>query len=319
MRLLIAFYVFVLLTIVLLIFFRVVLQKPNVKKRFSNYVEEEALQGEVFSGGNLSLASTLFKKYSAFFESMRFAKKMDRLLYQANLPLRGSEFLVINAGIAVAMALLGLIFSKMNIIFSIAAGVLGWIIPQLFVKRRVTLRMKKFGEQLGDALILAANSLRSGCSFAQAVDLVAKEMPAPISEEFEQVVKELNLGVSVETAFESFSKRIESEDLDLVITAFLIQRQVGGNLAELLDKISATIKGRTKMRGRIKTLTAQGRLSGMIIGLLPVFLAGFLFVANPGYMMELFNPGPGRMALVAGVIGEIIGTFWINKIVNIEM
>jgi tight adherence protein B len=153
----------------------------------------------------------------------------------------------------------------------------------------------------------------------QAVDVASKELPPPISLEFKQLLKEVNLGVNAETALESLSGRVQSEDMRLVMLAVLIQRQIGGNLSEILDNISDTIRARIKLKGEISVLTAQGKISGLIICLLPIALGFALFVINPNYIIVLFTEPLGMMMLGASVIMQLIGIFFIRKIIRIEV
>ena len=179
--------------------------------------------------------------------------------------------------------------------------------------------MKLFNRQLGDALIIIANSLRTGYSFMQAMDMVAREMKPPISSEFSRTVKEMNLGTTTEIALGNMAKRIDSEDLDLVFTAVLIQRQVGGNLSEVLDNIARTIRERVRIRGEIRTLTAQGRMSGLIVGLLPVAMGFVIYLLNPEYIRVLFSHPIGRLMLIAATVSQVIGIILIRRIVDIEI
>jgi len=197
--------------------------------------------------------------------------------------------------------------------------VAGYLIPRIAVKRAKLKRLKKFNEQIGDALIVMSNSLRAGFSFIQAMEMVAKEMPPPISDEFSRTLREMNLGTPTEEALNGISNRIESDDLDLVMTAVMIQRQVGGNLAEVLDSISHTIRERIKIKGEIKTLTAQGRISGMVVGFLPIAIGLILAVINPAYIGKLFNTSIGLGLLFAGGTSQLIGIALIKKTVEIKI
>ena len=184
---------------------------------------------------------------------------------------------------------------------------------------KIKKRIKGLNEQLGDAIVMISNSLKTGYSFFQAIDMVAGEMTGPISEEFSILQKEINLGLSTDKALENLSARVSSDDLELVITAVLIQRQVGGNLAEVLDNISATIRDRVRIKGEIKTVTAQGRMSGWVISLLPAGLCLLIYVINPQYMAVLFTRPLGIMMLVISVFMELLGIFFISRIVKIEI
>jgi tight adherence protein B len=198
-------------------------------------------------------------------------------------------------------------------------AIVGYMIPILLLHAKIERRTKAFNDQLGDTLILIANSLRTGYSFMQALEMVAREMPQPISIEFGRTLREMNLGVTTEDALNNLAKRINSDDLDLVITAVLIQRQVGGNLAEILDNIAVTIRERVKIKGEIKTMTAQGRISGMIIGIMPIGLGAIIYSINPEYIKILFTAPLGKMMLLGAVISEFFGILLIRKIVNIEV
>jgi tight adherence protein B len=195
---------------------------------------------------------------------------------------------------------------------------LGYLAPQVYLDLRIRKRGKAFDAQLGDALILAANSLRTGYSFLQAVEMVSREMRPPLSTEFARMLREMNLGVTTEDAMRNMTKRVDSSDLDLALTAVLIQRQVGGNLAEVLDGIAATIRERFKLKGDIKTLTAQGRVSGLIISFLPIALAVVIFLMNPPYINVVRAP-LGRMMLVSSAVGMVAGFIWVRRIVNIDL
>ena len=189
---------------------------------------------------------------------------------------------------------------------------------KLIVKRKISLRRKKFNSQIADALVLIASSLRSGYSFMQAIEMVSREMQPPISEEFYRVLREINLGVTTDEAMNHMAERINSVDLDLVVTAVLIQRQIGGNLTEILDNIANTIRERVKIAGHIRTLTAQGRMSGVIISLLPIALGAVITLLSPGYIMPLFTQPIGQGMIIAAVISEFIGIMLIRNIVNIK-
>ena len=174
--------------------------------------------------------------------------------------------------------------------------------------------------------MLIANALRAGSSFLQAIELVVREARPPISVEFGRVIREVNLGLPFETALENMVRRVRSDDLELMATAISIQHTVGGNLAEILDSIAFTIRERIRIKGEIRTLTAQQRLSGYVVGFLPISLAGFLFVAAPGFMAPMFANPPAILGLPAGVVVLCFGGFmmfmgfmFIRKIVDIEV
>lgn len=271
------------------------------------------------NGKPLSGVRGIIRRLSKYFESPQWAKLLEHKLIQAGLPLRGSEFVVICTGAALIAALLLFLVSGGHISSALYGGVLGAGLPMLALKIKAQRRLKQFNAQLGDALILIANSLRTGYSFLQAIEMVSREMPQPISMEFGRLLKEMNLGVIAEDALNNMAKRMNSDDLDLVITAVVIQRQVGGNLAEILDNISNTIRERVKIKGEIKTLTAQGRVSGIIISLLPICVGVLIYMMNPEYIRMLFTHPAGKIMLTGAIVSQIIGIALIRKVVNIEV
>lgn len=197
--------------------------------------------------------------------------------------------------------------------------ILGWVTPPFLLKRSIARRQKEFVNQLPDALAIIANAMRSGYSFLQAMDVVSREMPDPISKEFALVLREARVNIPIEEALTHMVQRIPSPDLDLVVTAVLIQRQVGGNLSEVLDRIGGTVKDRIRLQGEVRTLTSQGRLSGWIVSLLPVVLGLGMQAMMPGIMDPLFKHPLGIAMLVVAVIMQGIGIMTIRNLVNMEV
>ena len=177
-----------------------------------------------------------------------------------------------------------------------SAASIGFFLPRFWLNRRKSGRLGAFNKQLPDTITLIANALRAGSSFLQAIELVVRESRPPISTEFGRVIREVNLGLPFDQALENMVRRVRSDDLELMATAISIQHQVGGNLAEILDSIAFTIRERVRIKGEIRTLTAQQRLSGYVVGFLPIGLAGFLFVAAPGFMEPMFATRPRSSA-----------------------
>jgi tight adherence protein B len=249
-----------------------------------------------------------------------YKKKVQAELTRAHLLLKAEEF------IALGFILFCLAFSFTILVRGITTwplalimGILGWYLPTLVLKSKVKKRIKVLNEQLSDALTMMSNSLKAGYSFFQAVDMVVTELTGPISEEFTVLQKEINLGQNTEKALENMAARIQSEDLDLVVTAFIIQRQVGGNLAEVLDNITSTIRDRVKIKGDIKALTAQGRMSGWVISLLPLVLYFGIYMINPQMMSLLYKRPLGIAMIIGAAVMECIGIMFISKIVHIEI
>jgi tight adherence protein B len=242
-------------------------------------------------------------------------------LAKADLKLRTSEYLGIQIGLTVVLFLIG--FIRFGGIYglpqALIMGVAGYFIPGFFVKFRQRRRLKAFNNQLGDTLLLLSNALKAGYSFAQAIDTVSKNASAPISEEFARCVREMNLGGSVEESLGHMVKRIESDDLDLMVTAVAIHRTVGGNLAEILDNIAFTIRERVRIKGQISTLTASARSSGQLITSLPIVLAIFMYFATPTYFKPMTENPVGWIIMGAAVVMIIAGNFVMGRVTAIEV
>lgn len=297
----------------------------TISSRIEQYVEKGTAEKSLPSAQTVSHVSPKslgwrmhIRHMSKHFETLQWFRLIEHKLIQAGLPIRGAEFMAICLGVAVMYATIFLVFSG-SIRLCLIGGAAGFGMPVLILNLKINKRRKAFNDQLGDTIILIANALRTGYSFMQAIEMVSREMAKPISEEFARVLKEMNLGVTTEEALNNMAKRVNSEDLDLVITAVLIQRQVGGNLAVVLDSIANTIRERIKIKGQIKTLTAQGKISGLIIGLLPVVIGSAIYLLNPEYMSILFVHPMGKMALAGGVVSQFIGMMVIRKIINIDI
>lgn len=246
------------------------------------------------------------------------AKGLEIKMQQAGFPLLGSEFLALVGVAVLALGILGMMLT-MEGLYAIIFGILAGLGCFLYLNIRISNRQKEFSNQLGDVLIMMSNAMRSGFSFMQSMDLIAMEMKPPVSVEFFKTIAEIRLGADTETALLNMGKRVQSLDLDLVITAVLIQRQVGGNLAQILDTIAETINERIKMKREIKTLTAQGRLSGWVLAALPLAIAVFASIVSPGYMRPLIDEPIGRIMFASAAISELIGFLLISKIVNIDV
>jgi tight adherence protein B len=203
----------------------------------------------------------------------------------------------------------------------IIGGLVGFFLPRLYVKRQQAIRLNKFNDQLGDMLNLMVNGLRAGYSTMQAMEAVSKELPTPISDEFRRVVQEMQIGITMEKALDNLLRRIPSEDLDFVVTAINVQREVGGNLSEILDTISFTIRERVRIKGEIRVMTAQVRTSGLVLALIPMFLAIALWFISPDYIGGFFSRGPFCGWLAVGTIVGMIasGYFVMMKIADIEV
>ena len=256
--------------------------------------------------------SAVMAGLSSVIERQGATERLATEIARADLKLRPAEFVALwiaSPFVFVAASLvLSVIFSALGHPLALAVMfVIGLFFPRFYLRRRQGKRLKLFADQLPDTITLLANSLRAGSSFLQGLELVTREGRPPISEEFERVVREMSLGVALQPALNNMVRRLDSEDLELMVTAINIQSQVGGNLATVLDSIAYTIRERIRIIGEINTLTAMQRYSGYVITLLPVGLAGILFIISPDYIGRMFANPPEIMGLPAGVIFLIIG------------
>ena len=258
-----------------------------------------------------------FATLSGDVQDKRFSSKVQRDLARADLRLRVAEYYYIRVGLSLGLAAVLLLLRDP---LSAAVGaLLGYFLPRMWVGRRIGSRLNAFNKQLPDTITLLSNSLRAGSSFLQSIELVSRESPAPMGPEMGRVVREVNLGLSMEEALSNLVRRIKSDDLDLMVTAIGVQQQVGGNLAEILDTIAFTIRERVRIKGEIRTLTAQGRYSGYLVAFLPIAIMVTLNFINPEFMQPLFTELIGQILLVCGAIMMLIGFFAIQKITDIKV
>ncbi|GAB3057328.1 type II secretion system F family protein [Salinicoccus sesuvii] len=206
-----------------------------------------------------------------------------------------------------------------NFVLSLLSAIFGYILPSILVKRKKSRRIKAFNEALPGMITSISGSLRAGFSLLQSLQMVEEESYSPMKEEVQDVLKALQYGTRLEDALIDWKKRMPSPELDMLVESILIQREVGGNLVYLLDKILETIRERTRLKNQIRTLTAQGKLSGLIIGLLPIGVGTLIYVINPEYMGLLFTESIGRMLLIGAAVSQVIGFIFIRKMTIIEV
>ena len=204
------------------------------------------------------------------------------------------------------------------ILAAVLLGAVAYWGPEIFIIFLRHRRRAAFSEQLVDGLVLMANGLRSGFTLQQSVDMLIEEMPAPLSQEFELVRREYRVGVDLDVALRNCVSRTKDEDLDLVVTAIQITRQLGGNLAEVFDRIVAMVRDRKILAGKADALTSEGKLQAVVVGLLPY---GFLFAmikVNPELMRLMWTTLPGFIALLLVIILDVVGYLWVRKVANVE-
>ena len=243
--------------------------------------------------------------------------RIQVMMLQANLRWELRTFLLVASLSGLVLAGLGL--AKWGGWGALAGGGLGLIIPYKILARRRKRRLKKFEKQLPDALDLLARGLRAGHAFPTGLQQVAKEMADPLGTEFLQTFTEFNHGLDMNTALLNLCHRIDLRDLSFFTTAVLIQRETGGNLTEILEKISILIRERFKLRDQINALTSEGRLSGLVLLILPPVLAGLLTMINPGYISQLIRHPTGRIMCGVALGFQLLGMWCIHKIVNIKV
>ncbi len=238
-------------------------------------------------------------------------------LKQANIPLHAEEYFLVKWLFTGLISVSIYMITGDFVIASVAFAML-LIGPRLIIKSRISKEVKKFDDQLNDGIVLISNSLKAGYSFLQALAVVAEESTDPLSRVIRALLKELSLGMSMEDGLENMVSRMPSEDLKLVVNAILIQKDIGGNLSEILENIGETIRERQKIKNEVKTLTAQGKLSGGIVMALPIFLGMVIFMFNREYMMILFNLLLGRLLLGFALVSQLLGWLMIRKIIRVD-
>jgi tight adherence protein B len=308
----------------------------DVNDRLARYASGKPEKEAESSGSGGSFADALqssaaLMQLNKVVEQRDFGANLAREIARADLKLKVSEYLFMWAGVTVGLPIVMLVLSIVtpglgNPVVLLMGGFLGFMLPRFWLGRRKSGRMGAFNKQLPDTITLLANALRAGSSFLQAVEMVVRESRPPISTEFSRVIREVNLGLAFDDALENMVRRVRSDDLELMATAIAIQHNVGGNLAEILDSIAFTIRERIRIKGEIATLTAQQKLSGYVVGFLPIGLAGFLFIAAPKFMEPMFDNRisflglpMGMFILMLGGFAMFLGFMFIRKIVDIEV
>jgi len=281
--------------------------------------------------GDILSQSVALARLNKVVEQRDFGANLARDIARADLKLKPGEFIALWAGSIVGVPalfyVLGVVLSPLKTSLALVIGAcIGAYLPRMWLNRRRASRLNAFNKQLPDTITLIANALRAGSSFLQAIEMVVREARPPISTEFARVVREVNLGLAFDVALDNMVRRVRSDDMELMATAITIQHQVGGNLAEILDSIAFTIRERVRIKGEIRTLTAQQRMSGYVVALLPIILVAFLMVAEPKFMEPMFWNPPAFLGLPLGVamlaVGGtlmLVGFLLIQRIVAIEV
>lgn len=244
--------------------------------------------------------------------------ELTNYIASSGLKLTALEFIYFWIGVTTFPMLIIVTFGG-NIITAIAVGFIGFIIPPILVNKARKKRSELFSKQLSEGLVIMGNSIKGGFTFMQSMQSIANDMQPPISTEFTKVLREIHYGVNQEIALRHMVERTGSEDLELLVSAVVTSSQVGSNLTEILDTIASTIRERIKIKQEINTLTAQGRISGLLIGILPIAIVLAVMVLNPNYFAGFFESYMGKVLLVLSIVMETVGFLIIRKIINIEM
>jgi tight adherence protein B len=287
-----------------------------VEERLGRYLDDEGPEEIEKSNGRTAATDWLNRRVA----KSSMGDRVSRELARADLKFKVAEYFALIFISTLGVATIAYLIQP-NIISAVIGGVIGFFLPRFYVKRQQSIRLIKFNEQLSDMLNLMVNGLRAGYSTMQALEAVSRELPAPICDEFRRVVQEMQIGISMEAALENLLRRIPSDDLDFVVTAINVQREVGGNLSEILDTISFTIRERVRIKGEIRVMTASVRTSGIVLSLIPVFLTLALWFVSPEYIGSFFARGPVCGWSAVGVIIGMIaaGYFVMMKIADIEV
>ena len=290
----------------------------SLEKRLDQYATREVEMMEQrkkgAGGDDVGIAGRLNRALTARSASSDVATQLAR----ADLKIKVSEYMLLNIGSVLVLFLVG--YGAFRSLFlAVAFAVAGYFAPRIYVSYRIRQRLTAFNDQLSDSINLLANSLRSGYSLLQSMETVSNELGPPLASEFGRVVQEIALGLSTEQALANMLRRIESDDLDMLVTAINVQHEVGGNLAEILETIGHTIRERVRIKGEIRVLTAQQMITAYLISFLPVGLGMILYVINADYIGLLFSEPCGWIMVAVALTIIVVGFVIIRKIVDIEV
>jgi tight adherence protein B len=292
-------------------------RRSNLEKRLSGFAGAEGDGEPADEAVETGLVQDMVSLTGRMAERIGVLNRVEDKLEQADLPLRPPEALFLYLTIVVVV-LLGamLILGALGALVGTAVAI---IFPVLYLEMRRKKRLRKFETQLPDVLNLLAGSMRAGFSFAQGLEAVAEEASEPSKRELQRVYAESRLGRPIEDALEDSADRMQSIDLVWAVMAIRIQREVGGNLAELLDTVAETMTERERLRRDVNALTAEGKISAIVLGILPVGLGLFIYTANPGYMDPLFDETVGKIMLTGSILLALAGFYWMKKLIEVEI
>jgi len=259
-----------------------------------------------------------FPLLTRLFSKTKWARVYSRKMMEAGLPIRGEEFLIFLLFTVVGLSAIVAIFMRQFVGFLIG-GFVGFAVPNWALHWRINRRKTLLENQLADALTIISAGLSAGYSFLQSARLAADQLPPPISEELDRVVRLSSLGMPVEQALQIMAERVQSYDYDITVSAILVQLRRGGNLSRILSTVADTIRQRIELRGEIAASTAQARFSGWILMGLPFAVATLVFIINPGWMQLLLGTELGHKMIYTGIIMQTVGMLWIRKLLQVEL
>jgi tight adherence protein B len=310
-------------------------RKMAVQERIEAYTATQLTTGLVGQADEDEMGLSAVGRILRRTFGRNYFDKIEESLVRADLPLRPVEYILARLLCAGGLFILGEL--RIGTLFAgLSMALVGFMLPFLYVKFRQSRRTNKFNEQLANVLMLMTNSLRAGYSFVKALEVAASEMTPPISKELAKIFREVNLGYTMDEALQRAAKRVGSEDFDVVVSAYLVQKEVGGSLADIMEKVAETIRERFKLQGEIRVMTSQGKLSGLVVGFLPVAVGLLLWLVAPEFLAQLvdkavsipvpipFQPQPTPVPLGFFLLGfafilQCIGVLIIWRIVNIKV
>lgn len=292
------------------------LQRSRARRRVESLVDTPAA-AEPRGEKDEKPAVEFFPTVERMMATRGLTDKIALELLRAGIKLRPSEFIGIVLGATIVLALLGAVFTK-NVGVELLGIVVGISVPFIYVRALQSNRLSTFNRQIPDALSLTGSALRTGYSFQRAMQVVAEEMPAPISEEFTRCLDEMNVGLPGDAALMRMVARTRSYDMELVATAVIIQMQIGGNLAEIIANIEGTIRDRVRVEAELAALTAEGKMSGVILTILPFAMAGIIYILNPKYLRPLVSEPAGIWMIVTGLCLMAIGGLAVKRMLVLD-
>lgn len=294
--------------------------EPPPSNRLENYLSDELPESDsaVYRAHRSGNVGDLVQGVDKIVRSASLGENLARSLRQADLQMTVTEYLALWI-LAIAVSVLAGLFLTRSPLTAVLCGVLGAMLPYVILQSRQASRLRAFNNQLNNVLMQLAGSLRAGYGLQQALDFVAHEMPAPAGKEFGQVLRDVRLGQTVMEALDSMLERVPSDDLRLIVTAIRIHYEIGGNLAEILDNVSETIRERVRIKGELRALTAQQRMAGYVLAALPVIVFMILMLLNPTYESRLFTPGPTLCIPVGALVMMVMGFLIMRRVIQLEV